>query len=118
MLFDLEADIAGQHNAGSKYPEAVPKRQTSETEVIMRNVRLAVVMVMAAVGVAGSIGCAGTSDWRGRLKSELPAMGHRNWIVVADAAYPKQTAAGIETVATGAGQIEVLTLRDENGGIT
>lgn len=47
-------------------------------------------------------------SWRDRLRQELPALGHRNWIVVADAAYPKQSAPGIETVVTGAGQLEVL----------
>lgn len=31
------------------------------------------------------------------LESQLPALGHRNWIVVADSAYPLQTSVGIET---------------------
>ena len=48
------------------------------------------------------------ADWQAKLKSELPAMGHRNWIVVADAAYPKQSAPGIETVYTGGDQLDVL----------
>ena len=34
-------------------------------------------------------------------------MGHRNWVVVADSAYPAQTAEGIRTITTGAGQLEV-----------
>jgi D-ribose pyranose/furanose isomerase RbsD len=59
--------------------------------------------------VAIFAGCAGPGQaWQNRLHSELPRMGHRNWIVVADSAYPLQSAAGIETVATGQGQIEVL----------
>ncbi len=37
----------------------------------------------------------------------MPLFGHRNWIVVADAAYPAQSRAGIETIVSGAGQIEV-----------
>ena len=52
-------------------------------------------------------GCTSTG-WRAKLDSELPVFGHRNWIVVADSAYPKQSASGIETVYTDAGQIEVL----------
>jgi L-fucose mutarotase/ribose pyranase (RbsD/FucU family) len=48
------------------------------------------------------------ADWQAKLKSELPAMGHRNWIVVAAAAYPKQSAPGIETVYTGGDQLDVL----------
>ncbi len=47
-------------------------------------------------------------EWREKINRELPALGHRNWIVVADSAYPRQSAPGIETVATGAGQLEVV----------
>ena len=56
------------------------------------------------------LGCATpkTSSWKSTLNHELPALGHRNWIVIADAAYPAQTRAGIQTVVTGAGQIEVV----------
>jgi hypothetical protein len=53
-------------------------------------------------------GCVTTGNWRGELDAELPVFGHRNWIVVADSAYPKQSAAGIETIVTGVGQLEVL----------
>jgi hypothetical protein len=48
------------------------------------------------------------AGWEAILKSELPVLGHRNWIVVADSAYPKQSAAGIRTVYTAAGQLDVL----------
>ena len=37
----------------------------------------------------------------------LPLFGHRNWIVVADSAYPAQSRPGIDTIVSGAGQIEV-----------
>ena len=46
-------------------------------------------------------------NWQTQLKAELPLLGHRNWIVIADAAYPWQTAEGIETVYTDADQIQV-----------
>src|SRR5512141_3058731 len=49
-----------------------------------------------------------TQDWETKLRHELPLLGHRNWIVIADAAYPWQTAPGIETVSTDANQIEVV----------
>ena len=42
------------------------------------------------------------SDWRAKLAEELPLMGHRNWILVVDSAYPLQTSPGVETVDTGA----------------
>jgi len=46
--------------------------------------------------------------WQYRLKSLLPLMGHRNWVVVADSAYPAQSNPGIETIATGASHKQVL----------
>ena len=50
----------------------------------------------------------GDISWQGILQQRLPLLGHRNWIVVADAAYPWQTAPGIETLSTGGAQIDVL----------
>ena len=42
------------------------------------------------------------------LTRRLPLFGHRNWIVVADAAYPAQSNPGIETVVAGADQKQVV----------
>ncbi len=47
-------------------------------------------------------------NWKETLQKELPLLGHRNWIVVADSAYPLQTAPGIETIYVGADQLEVV----------
>jgi hypothetical protein len=47
------------------------------------------------------------ADWKETLKTSLPLLGHRNWIVVADAAYPWQVSPGVQTVPTGATQEEV-----------
>jgi hypothetical protein len=46
--------------------------------------------------------------WEEVLKSRLPLYGHRNWIVVADSAYPAQSSEGVETVVAGAEQVAVL----------
>ena len=46
-------------------------------------------------------------DWERQLNALLPFYGHRNWIVVADSAYPAQSRPGIETIVSGAGHIEV-----------
>jgi hypothetical protein len=47
-------------------------------------------------------------SWRETLQQKLPLYGHRNWIVVADSAYPQQSNEGIETIVSGADQIDVL----------
>ena len=48
------------------------------------------------------------SVWKEKLRQELPLLGHRNWIVVVDAAYPLQTAPGIETICADADQVTVV----------
>jgi len=58
-------------------------------------------------------------SWEKELEQRLPAYGHRNWGVVADAAYPKQNAPGIETLPTGGKLLEVLaTVLDAIDGTT
>jgi len=47
-------------------------------------------------------------DWERELASLLPLFGHRNWIVVADSAYPAQSKPGIETIVANADQIHVV----------
>ena len=47
-------------------------------------------------------------SWKARLARMMPLLGHRNWIVVADAAYPAQSNPGIETLFTGGDHAEVL----------
>ncbi len=47
-------------------------------------------------------------NWREIMHKQLPLLGHRNWIVVADSAYPLQTAPGIETIYVEADQLEVV----------
>lgn len=47
-------------------------------------------------------------SWESRFAELLPLFGHRNWIVVADAAYPAQANPGIETISTGREHTEVL----------
>jgi L-fucose mutarotase/ribose pyranase (RbsD/FucU family) len=46
--------------------------------------------------------------WEAELQHWLPQLGHRNWIVVADSAYPSHANPGITTLVTGAEHLEVL----------
>lgn len=48
------------------------------------------------------------SGWQQKVNEELPLMGHRNWIVIVDSAYPLQSSSGVETIETGAGQLAVV----------
>jgi len=46
--------------------------------------------------------------WMDTLNGYLPALGHRNWIVIADSAFPLQISPGIETIVTGEDHFAVL----------
>ena len=47
-------------------------------------------------------------EWEHELGRILPLFGHRNWIVVADSAYPAQSKLGIETIVAGEDQVAVV----------
>lgn len=46
--------------------------------------------------------------WREKFDSQMPLLGHRNWILVVDKAYPMQSAGGILTINTGESLLPVL----------
>lgn len=68
----------------------------------MRKTSLAVILLLLTLPVH-----AATPEWNKRLSGAMPLLGHRNWILVVDSAYPLQTAPGIETIETNAAQVEV-----------
>ncbi|MHC4500382.1 MAG: hypothetical protein ACYS21_14860, partial [Planctomycetota bacterium] len=72
-------------------------------KVLERKIKIAGLATLLVTSMLAA-GCATTSGnhWQHKLASELPVMGHRNWVIIADSAYPAQSRAGIETIATGA----------------
>ncbi len=48
------------------------------------------------------------SSWEDVFYDELPALGHRNWIVVADSAFPLQISPGMEVVVANEDHFAVL----------
>jgi hypothetical protein len=49
-----------------------------------------------------------TANWEQILKDRLKLYGHRNWVVIADSAYPAQSKQGIETIAADDEQATVI----------
>jgi hypothetical protein len=68
------------------------------------------IVSLSVLAVCGMLltGAGGEHLWKRQINQALPLLGHRNWIVIADAAYPWQTAPGIETIATEAEQLAVV----------
>jgi hypothetical protein len=48
------------------------------------------------------------TNWRDKVADAMPLLGHRNWILIVDSAYPLQSGPGIETIETDASQLEVI----------
>jgi L-fucose mutarotase/ribose pyranase (RbsD/FucU family) len=47
-------------------------------------------------------------NWERELIEKLELFGHRNWIVIADSAYPAQSKPGIETILANSDQLPVV----------
>ncbi len=47
-------------------------------------------------------------EWKAKVDHDLPLLGHRNWILIVDSAYPLQTSPGVETIETGAEELDVV----------
>lgn len=49
-----------------------------------------------------------SEKWQTEVENTIQLFGHRNWIVLADAAYPKQSNPAIKTIIVNANQLEVV----------
>jgi len=68
----------------------------------MHTMRLRAIVWLLALLVSSSFSLGqasgSSSDWKTVVQNRLPLYGHRNWIVVADSAFPVYAAPGIETI--------------------
>ena len=65
-----------------------------------------VLLTMTGIGLAAGTD---TPEWQTRLGQILPLLGHRNWIMIVDSAYPLQSSAGVETLETNTDQLKVVS---------
>jgi hypothetical protein len=75
--------------------------------------RLALILFLALPAIyaaprAASGAPAESSGWQAKVAESMPLLGHRNWILIVDSAYPLQSSLGVETIETNASQIEVV----------
>lgn len=73
----------------------------------MRRFSLALTVLLAASTYAIAQRPASPA-WITKVNEQLPLLGHRNWILIVDSAYPLQASPGVETIDTGRGQLEVV----------
>jgi hypothetical protein len=66
---------------------------------------LVTVLLVSCIAHAES---ATSTDWKAKVAETMPLLGHRNWILVVDSAYPLQSAPGVETIETNSSQLDVV----------
>lgn len=57
-----------------------------------------VLLLLAVPSLGQTTPAPARAGWKTTLQQRLPVYGHRNWIIVADAAFPSYSASGIETI--------------------
>jgi D-ribose pyranose/furanose isomerase RbsD len=72
----------------------------------MRRLRLLVFTL--AIVLAAPVLLTAQSDWKTQVAHTMPLMGHRNWILIVDSAYPLQSSPGVETIETNSNHLDVL----------
>ena len=70
-------------------------------------VALGVLLAAGALHAAPPAPTGPDANWKSDVAAELPLLGHRNWILIVDSAYPLEISPGIETIDTGAPQLAV-----------
>ena len=73
----------------------------------MRRGLVLVTLLMTCLGLP-ALAQSPKSDWRAQVADSMPLLGHRNWILIVDSAYPLETSPGIETIETNADQLTVV----------
>jgi hypothetical protein len=73
----------------------------------MRRFPLAQAAILLA-SLAFAIPAQAQSNWKSRVNESMPLLGHRNWILIVDSAYPLQSSPGVETIETNASHLDVL----------
>jgi hypothetical protein len=70
--------------------------------------RILIVVCLFASAVVQGATTPATSDWKAKVAEAMPLLGHRNWILVVDSAYPLQVSPGVETIETNATQLDAV----------
>lgn len=88
-----------------------PPSATAPSSYQVRKVCRGFRLILIALLLAG-FGLDGTAqtpkpDWKAQVAEAMPMLGHRNWILIVDSAYPLENSRGIETIETGADQFTV-----------
>jgi D-ribose pyranose/furanose isomerase RbsD len=92
--------MLGSRTAQSKFSLFLAGMTSDQMHTMMGKlgVILCVWACLASSSLAQSPTAASSGDWKATVQNRLALYGHRNWIVVADSAFPAYASPGIETI--------------------
>jgi hypothetical protein len=64
--------------------------------------------IVAVPAFAQPASAAPSDSWKAQVTKMMPLLGHRNWILIVDSAYPLQVSPGLQVIETNADQLDVL----------
>lgn len=96
-------DMDARHGCPTRIYDWFRIPASARLEIRMRKITLLTVLLLAVCSTARA-----ADGWKQKLQQDISLFGHRNWIVVADSAYPLQTSPGIETITVDADQLMVV----------
>lgn len=79
-----------------------------KSKIILINVLIMAIFSSCSPSKEQTAPTSAENGWKQEVAEKLPLLGHRNWIVVTDMAYPLQTKPGITTIYAGAPYAEII----------
>ena len=71
----------------------------------MKNIRKGIIFTLVLISIIELSSCKSEKNqktmWKEEFQQKLPFLGHRNWVLVVDKAFPLQSAAGMTVINTG-----------------
>jgi hypothetical protein len=104
--------MSGQDSQQEPKPVYLVQRPGARPAALTAALALLIVAILlsgfALTRMRRKTAAASPGQWRGKVDREMPLLGHRNWILVVDSAYPLQSSPGVETIETSESEEAVV----------
>ena len=104
----LSLDGRGSGRLGRSFCATTPSNSRARKRNLLKRYRLALLPLLLACFAGLGVAQNPKPDWKTQVAEAMPLLGHRNWVLIVDSAYPLETSRGIETIETGTDQLTVV----------
>lgn len=104
----LFLDGTGRRKTGRAFCATAPSNPLARSCELLMRCRLVPLAFLLACFATVGIAQNPKPDWKAQVAEAIPLLGHRNWILIVDSAYPLEISPGIETLETNADHLTVV----------